>query len=133
MTDLKQKKMNKKLMVAALMNIAAMNTEGFTVDASTLQPVTTGYAVALECTQNSFGESGCKKVVDVVFEVLGYIQDLELSTQMAFGGWLNTDNNKYYFDATVICSTKEEAEALARANDQIAYFDLDNMEEIRIK
>lgn len=116
--------MKKELLAMALMNIAAANTEGYTVDATTLQPVTSGYAVAVADTQNSFGEEGCKRVVN-------YVTSNEYIN--AFGGWLNTENNEFYFDATIICSSKEEAEALARANDQIAYFDLNNMEEVRIK
>ena len=116
--------MKKELLAMALMNIAAANTEGFTVDATTLQPVTSGFTVAVADTQNSFGEEGCKRVVN-------YVTSNEYIN--AFGGWLNTENNEFYFDATVICSSKEEAEALARANDQIAYFDLNNMEEVRIK
>ena len=116
--------MKKELLAMALMNIAAVNTEGFTVDATTLQPVTSGFAVAVAATQNSFGEEGCKRVVNYV------TSNDQIS---AYGGWLNTDNNEFYFDATIICRSKEEAEALARANEQIAYFDLDNMEEVRIK
>lgn len=116
--------MKKEFLAMALMNIAAANTEGFTVQASTLEPVTSGFAVALADTQNSFGEEGLNKVIEFV---------VAHENVNAFGGWLNTDNNEFYFDATVICSSKEEAEAFARANDQIAYFDLNNMEEVRIK
>lgn len=36
--------------------IAAMNAAGFTINAETLQPVTSGYAVAIRDTQNSFGK-----------------------------------------------------------------------------
>lgn len=107
----------------ALMQIATENPDGFTVDATTLKPITKGFAVSLEATQNSFGEKGLVKVITYV------TTHPEVN---AYGGWLNTENNMYYFDATVICATKEEAEKLARDNHQIAYFDLEKMEEVRI-
>ena len=46
--------------------IAAMNAAGFTINAETLQPVTSGYAVAIRDTQNSFGESGIASVLEAI-------------------------------------------------------------------
>lgn len=74
--------MKKNLVISA---IAAINPEGFTVNAANLQPVTTGYAVALKRTQNSFGAEGLAKVANV-------IEELQASSEMngralAFGGW----------------------------------------------
>lgn len=43
--------MKKNLVISTVAAIAAVNPEGFTVSAATLQPVTTGYAVALKHTQ----------------------------------------------------------------------------------
>lgn len=115
--------MKKNLLIASLLQIATLNPEGFTVSAATLQPVTSGFAVAVSATQNSFGREGLEKVVN-------YVAENDIT---AVGGWLDTESGLYYFDATIICSSREEAEALARANDQIAFFDLDNLDEIRIK
>ena len=50
----------------------------------------------------------------------------------AFGGWYNSDNNMYYFDATVIVNDLEAAKELGRINKQIAIFDLANLTEIRL-
>ena len=47
--------MKKNFVISSVAAIAALNPEGFTVNAANLQPVTSGYAVALNCTQNSFG------------------------------------------------------------------------------
>ena len=60
--------MNKKqtLTLIALATIAINNKEGFTVNAATLQPVTTGYAVAVAATQNSFGLEGLANVIKYV-------------------------------------------------------------------
>lgn len=109
--------MNKKQtsVLIALATIAINNQEGFTVNAATLQPVTTGYAVAVADTQNSFGLEGLANVVK-------YVSNHPEIT--AFGGWYNSDNNMYYFDATVIVDNLEVAKELGRANKQIAIFDL---------
>ena len=50
----------------ALAAIAMNNKEGYTVNASNLQPVTTGYAVAVSDTQDSFGFSGVANVAKYV-------------------------------------------------------------------
>ena len=42
------------------------------------------------------------------------------------------ESNKFYFDATVIGDDLETALILGRRNNQIAIFDLENMEEIRL-
>ena len=117
--------MNKKqtTVLAALAAIAINNKEGFTVSAKTLQPVTTGYAVAVDDTQNSFGVEGLANVVR-------YVSDHpEIN---AFGGWYNTENNIYYFDATIIVNDLTAAKELGRINNQIAIFDLAKLEEIRL-
>lgn len=117
--------MNKKQtsVLIALATIAINNKEGFTVNATTLQPVTSGYAVAVADTQNSFGLEGLANVVKYVSE------HPEIN---AFGGWYNSENNMYYFDATVIVNDLEVAKELGRINKQIAIFDLTHLEEIRL-
>lgn len=111
--------MNKKQLsiLLALATIATNNKDGFTVNAATLQPVTTGYAVAVAATQNSFGLEGLANVVKFVSE------HPEIN---AFGGWYNSKNNMYYFDATVIVEDLKKALELGRANKQLAIFDLAN-------
>ena len=107
----------------ALAAIAMANKEGFTVNAANLQPVKSGYAVAVSDTQDSFGLEGLANVVKYVSE------HHEVN---AFGGWYNSDNNMYYFDATVIVDDLEAAKELGRYNKQIAIFDLANLTEIRL-
>lgn len=110
--------------IAALTAIAALNPEGYTVDARTLEPVTSGYAVALAATQNSFGPEGLERVANYVAEHEGV---------NAFGGWMDQETDLYYYDATVIVKDLATAIALAKENDQIAFFCLDTFEEIRVK
>lgn len=111
--------MNKKqtTLLIALANIAIANKEGYTVHAATLQPVKTGYAVAVADTQNSFGLEGLVNVVKYVEE------HPEIN---AFGGWYNSENGKFYFDATIIVDDLNQALELGRVNKQIAIFDLKN-------
>lgn len=111
--------MNKKetSVLVALAAIALNNKEGFTVDAATLQPIKSGYAVAVADTQDSFGFEGLKKVVKYISE------HPEIN---AFGGWYNTENNMYYFDATIIVKDLEAAIDLGRIHRQIAIYDLTN-------
>lgn len=104
-------------LIAALTTIATTNPDGYTVNAQTLEPIKSGYAVAIAATQNSFGPDGLAKVIK-------YVQDHpEIA---AFGGWYNSDNKQFYFDATIIVATKVEAIELARINKQIAFYCLDN-------
>lgn len=117
--------MNKKQtkVLIALAAIAMANKDGFTVNAANLQPVKSGYAVAVSDTQDSFGFSGLANVVKYVSE------HPEIN---AFGGWYNSENNQFYFDATVIVDDLETAKDLGRYNKQIAIFDLANLKEIRL-
>ena len=111
--------MNKKetSILIALATIAMNNKEGFTVSAANLQPVTKGYAVAVAATQNSFGLEGLANVVKYVSDH----PDIN-----AYGGWYNSKNNMYYFDATVIVEDLAVALELGRINKQLAIFDLKN-------
>lgn len=110
-------------LIAALTVIANTNKDGYTVNASTLQPVTAGYAVAVADTQNSHGAEGLAKVVK-------YVADHPEVN--AFGGWYNSENGLYYYDATIIVDDLYKAIELGRANNQIAIFDLTNCKEIRL-
>lgn len=112
--------MNTAQIITTLATIAANNVEGYTVNAHTLQPVTSGYVVAVKATQNSFGPDGLRRVV----EYQRTHQEIA-----AFGGWLDSETGLYYYDACIIVPTMAEAIALAKVNDQIAFFCLDNLTE----
>lgn len=122
--------MKKNVVISSVAAIAAMSPEGFTVNAANLQPITTGFAVALKRTQNSFGAEGLAKVANVI-EELQASGNLSGRT-LAFGGWYDLESGLYYYDATVIFSDREKAIEAGRANEQIAIFDLANLEEIRL-
>lgn len=110
----------KKTTFAALAAIAALNPDGYTVDAKTLQPITRGYSVAVKGTQDSFEAAGLRHVIDY---------QAKHPECQAFGGWLDSETDLYYYDACIIVDTKAEAMALAKENAQIAFFCLHELQE----
>lgn len=109
------KQQTKTLIMLTAMAMA--NKDGFTVDAATLQPIKSGYAVAVAETQNLFGKKGLKKVIKFVSD------HPEIN---AFGGWYNSKNKMYYFDAVVIIEDLKKAIEFGRFNKQLTIFNLTN-------
>lgn len=108
-----------------VMEIAKENPDGFTIDSRTLKPLTTGICCAIKETQNSHTEE------DLVNRVI----PIALKQHLAIGGWYDKEGDKFYFDASRVFpkEQKEEAIKFAKENEQLAVFDLDNLEEIRTK
>ena len=104
--------------------IAAANPFGFTFNVESNQMQTSGFAVALEATQNSHGTDGLESVLNLVTS--------EACPASSVGGWLDQEPGLYYFDATVIIEDRDAAIAFGRLQNQIAIFDLNNLEEIRL-
>ena len=98
-----------------LKGIALANPDGYTVDVNTLHPVTSGYAVSVAATQNSFNDEGLYNVIDYV------AAHPEIN---AYGGWLDTSTGYFYYDATMIFTELDEAIAFGIKNGQKAIFDL---------
>lgn len=120
--DRVEKYNNKKLFISSVAAIAAVNPEGFTVNSENMTPETAGYCVALAETQNSFSKEGLARVYDVI----------RSGRANAVGGWLDSESGLYYYDAVVVLQDREKAIELGRLNNQLAIFDLNNMEEIRL-
>lgn len=102
--------MNK--LIKQLKEIAAQNPDGFTVRLPNLEPVKTGWVVALKATQNCFNDEGLEKAIIVATE-----------THNVIGGW--QEGNKWYWDASQIFETENEATEAGIANEQIAIYHLD--------
>lgn len=115
--------MNLELSFALLQTVAATNLDGFTVDKNTFESITSGFAVAVSETQNSFNLDGAKNVIKYAY------MHPEIS---ALGGWYNSENEKFYFDAVIVVNDLETAKRLGRENEQIAIFNLSTLEEIRL-
>ena len=106
-----------------LQTLAATFPDGFTCDKNTFQPITKGYCVAVADTQNSFDNIGAAKVAAYV---------CSHNDVNAVGGWFNSDNKKYYYDAVIVVNSLKVAKKLGRLNKQIAIFDLNKLVEIRL-
>lgn len=104
--------------------VAAANPAGFTYNVETNGMQESGYAVALQCTQNSHGVDGLESVINIVTS-----GDTGAS---CIGGWLDSETGLYYWDATVIIEDRAAAIAFGKMQNQLAIFDLNNLEEIRL-
>ena len=102
----------------AIKFIAKNNPLGFTVRKDTLEPITEGYSVAVSETQNSFGDEGIERVLEVAKK--SYID--------AIGGW--KEGEDYYFDAVMVVQDFDTAAELGYRNRQKAIFHLDEKKEL---
>lgn len=116
--------MDKIVLLSAVAAIAANNSEGFTFNAEMLSVQEGGYAVACSETQNSFGADGLEKVVDYVIANADRVK--------CIGGWLDNESGLYYYDAVIIADNEVDALQIAKLNNQIAIFDLNSFQEIRL-
>ena len=105
----------------AILEIAEANPDGFTVDLTTLKKVTKGISVAYIDTQDCFGEEGLKRVLNHA-----------LMHEKKVGGWLNEENQAFYFDSVKIFTDLEKAKQFGRDNKQIAIFDIGQMRLIKL-
>lgn len=105
----------------AIVEIARMNPDGFTVDLTTLKKVTKGISVAYLETQDSFDEEGLNRVLSHA-----------LAHDKKVGGWLNEENGKFYYDSIRIFTDLEKAKSFGRENNQIAIFNLTTLELIKL-
>lgn len=108
-------------LISAILKIAKANPTGFTVDLTTLKKVTKGISVAYLETQDSFGEEGLERVLNHA-----------LVHEKKVGGWLNEENEQFYFDSVRIFTNLEEAKKFGRENKQIAIFDIKKLELIKL-
>jgi hypothetical protein len=115
-----------------LMLKAEQNPMGFTMDANGIEVTSdyTRYVVGLKMTKESHNLEGAEHCV----EVMDFILDEELYPRenVGFGGWLDTKTNTYHFDVVTFCVDLETALNLAEVHEQLAIFDLETMQEIRL-
>ena len=94
-----------------LKEIALSNPQGFTVRVPDLIPIKKGWSVALKETQDSFGDEGLRKVIEVA-----------LKTTMIVGGWNEKDG--FWWDAVRVFEVHQEEEAteFGIQNEQLAIY-----------
>jgi hypothetical protein len=101
--------------------IASSHSYGFAVRIPNGEPVTEGFAVAYEATPNSFDEDGLRKC----------LAHAERHANIV-GGWYNEDDGRWYWDSVRILTDRDEAIAFAWKKNQLALFDLNEGNEIRL-
>jgi hypothetical protein len=99
--------------IERLKQIASEYPNGFTVYTTNLEPVKSGWVVALKETQNSFGDEGLIKALEVAQR-----------TSKVVGGWKEKD--LFYWDAVLIFNNEDEATKAGIENEQIAIYQIEN-------
>ncbi|WP_353719767.1 hypothetical protein [Dyadobacter sp. 676] len=102
-------------LILKIKEIAAENELGFTITLPDCEFVKSGYVVAMQETQNSFGDEGLRKVIKMASETTGIM-----------GGW--NDDGLFYWDAVYILQDRGRAIELGKANEQIAIYNIENQE-----
>lgn len=110
------------LLTEKVYQIAKNNPSGFTINLNSLQLITSGYVAAYKATQNSFGLSGLQNAINYALSVGSNI----------VGGWYNSANDMFYFDASKTFGDINEAANFGIENEQIAIFDLSQNKEIQL-
>lgn len=109
--------------LSALVTQIGQPDGGFTYQPATADQPTHGYAVSIYK-----GREVVLDAKDVTVEALAKyaVQNWDLLQQgdNHFGGWHNPDDGKVYLDVSRVVRDAGEANRLAAAHDQIAYFDL---------
>lgn len=80
-----------------------------------------GISAAYAETQNCFGAEGLKKVIKHAKEHNGTV-----------GGWFNEEDGQFYFDSVKIFTDRDEAIEFGKRNEQIAIFDIGELELIKL-
>jgi len=101
-----------EVILIKLRALAAQFPEGFTVFVPEVQIVKSGWVVAKKETQNSFGEAGLQKALEVA-----------LKTSKAMGGW--KDEKLFYWDAVEIYEDEETATQAGFRNEQQAIYQIE--------
>ena len=99
-------------LIAELKKLGLLNPNGFTVLLPDLTPVSKGWVVAMKETQNSFGDEGLKRVLEIA-----------LKTTKVIGGW--KQGRKWYWDASFIFDNEETATKAGLENGQIAIYNIE--------
>ena len=121
----------------SLVAMADKNPMGFTIDTNGIEVTKyyTRYVVGLLQTKDSHNLEGAEHCVEVMNDTLenggvfGIIYEKE---SLGFGGWLDTETNTYHFDVVLFVNTLWIAKSIAESNNQLAIFDLETKQEIRL-
>ena len=107
------------LEILKIWKIAKSNPDGFTLDIKSSRMIKSGIISAYSETQNSFGLYGLLKC---------YFHAKQ--NDLTIGGWQTSKGLQ--FDSCKVFKDRKQAIKFGIENEQIAIFDLDNLEEIRL-
>lgn len=108
-------------MIDELIKYAKRNPDGFTVEIETLQPVTAGFAVAFQATQDSHDLEGLQKCLEHAAQY-----------DKKIGGWFDTESGKWYWDSIRILTNENEAVEFGREQKQIAIYQIESSRLIKL-
>lgn len=104
-------------------------SNGGTVFADTLAPVSTGFVVG-----GRWGaiviepEADCRQARESAFEAVR----ASCAPGLSVGWWLDTETGRVWVEAVDVVDTRPEALALAQARGELAIFDLSTEMEVRL-
>lgn len=103
---------------------AIHETGGVTLDVTTCEQPTSGYAVSVPGAEESHDWATIGDLADTVTRYVN-AHAAELSRPGAhLGAWLETETNTLFLDVSVIVDTRDDAEELGWRNAQWAIYDL---------
>ena len=114
-----------------LVDLIRKNPDGFTVDPDSLEAPSGGFAVApvkaaeMVIARDNLTESNIRQLA----EDLANLSSLS-NRKFYAGGWFNSEDGKFYLDATIVADNIEDALYIADSSNQIAIFDLGEFNEI---
>lgn len=127
-----------KLEIESLLDFVKNNPIGFTISIDGKPTPKKGFAIApIKQTELIFDAKTINyedivKLKDHVKFLFKTYQDMGIKDMRVYaGGWLDTKNNKYVLDASVIIDNKADALYIANAGKQDAIFDLGELNEIK--
>jgi hypothetical protein len=116
-------------MMGKIAELAKANPNGFTIDISTGEMQTTGYAVSPAKETETRIDVPTK---DDVGAFIDRFQSVFETDKRAFlGGWFDSKTNKFVLDVSFVVDSLEDALYIGDIGNQDAIFHLDNQEEIR--
>ena len=108
-------------LISKVLDYAKINKSGFTLNIKTLEPIKSRYVASYKETQDSFSANDLQSVIAHA-----------LTHNNIVGGWYNNKDKRYYFDSNKIFDDLDEAIQFGLDNSQLAIFDIDNTNEIRL-
>lgn len=115
-----------------LLDIIKANPEGFTVNAETGEAITGGIPVApVKGAEISFKPEDLNEDAMEEYAILLHRMSQSTEKPIRAGGWLNSEDGKYYLDAVIVMDNVADALYYAEAGRQKAVFNLNTFEEIK--